>query len=491
MNKNTYLTEPSVTVGIVSGKAVTLSLHGHYTVMGRQADGTSEVLDVLSCAVPRLTFRMDQGFIAWDGRSFQEITFTPSDMEACFSLEDVTIGVHFHWQRQETQTFRGVLRLLAVEDRIQTINILPVEQYLESVISSEMSATSSPALLEAHAVISRSWLLAQMEKRAARKRGGEETATTGGQPSAADGHSGPESATGLEIIRWYDREDHTLFDVCADDHCQRYQGITRETNPHVAEAVRTTRGLLLTYAGEICDARFSKCCGGATEEFQYCWENRQFPYLRAVADRLSYSGDMLRTRNADTLAVTDGDRPVLPDLTDERQADRWIRTAPPSFCNTHDKDILAQVLNTYDQETQDFYRWTVRIGQEELQGLLMEKLGIDLGAVTDMLPVARGKSGRLYRLKIIGTKGAITLGKELEIRRALSKTHLYSSAFVIDREYAGDSHVPASFILTGAGWGHGVGLCQIGAAVMGAQGYDYRQILAHYYPGAEIKKVYE
>lgn len=488
MDKNTYLSEPSVTVGIVSGKEVTFSLHGRYSAEGRQADGSVLPLAPSSYAASRLTLRISSGAILWEGRGFQELTFVPAGEENSFSLEDVTIGVHFHWQRQETQTFRGTLCLLAVGDRIQTINVLPVEQYLESVISSEMSATSSPALLEAHAVISRSWLLAQMEKRAAcRSIAAEDHA---GTAAVTSGRAAGSTASGhdtVEIMRWYDREDHTLFDVCADDHCQRYQGITRETNPHVAEAVRATRGLLLTYGGTICDARFSKCCGGATEEFQYCWENRRLPYLRAVADRLLGSADSLRAARPD-LAVTDSDRPALPDLTDEREAERWIRSAPPSFCNTHDKTILSQVLNTYDQETQDFYRWTVRISQEELQALLKEKLDIDLGAIVSLLPVARGRSGRLYRMKIVGTKGGLILGKELEIRRALSKTHLYSSAFVVDRE--GSGPVPSAFVLTGAGWGHGVGLCQIGAAVMGARGYDYRQILAHYYPGAELRQAY-
>ncbi len=272
-----------------------------------------------------------------------------------------------------------------------------------------------------------------------------------------------------EIIRWYDREDHTIFDVCADDHCQRYQGITKASSRQVADAVRATRGQVLAYDdGEICDARFSKCCGGVTEEFQYCWENTPKPYL---------------------LAVRDGTGTMPHDLTKEANAEEWIRSAPDSFCNTSDRKVLSQVLNDYDQETPDFYRWHVTYTQEELAALIKEKTGTDFGGIVDLVPVERGKSGRICRLKIVGTKATLTIGKELEIRRTLSKSHLYSSAFVVDKEGSKDG-LPERFVLTGAGWGHGVGLCQIGAAVMGEQGYGYDRILLHYYRGADIKKLY-
>ena len=335
------------------------------------------------------------------------------------------------------------------------VNELPVERYLESVISSEMSATSSLELLKAHAVISRSWLLVQMQNR----RKGEATAHVAASEIQGNG----------ELIRWYDREDHTLFDVCADDHCQRYQGITKETSAQVAEAIRQTAGQVLTDEDEICDARFSKCCGGETEEFQYCWENLRKPYL---------------------VALRDAPQQEALDLTVEANADRWIRSSPESFCNTRDAKVLSQVLNNYDQETSDFYRWRVEYTQEQVQQLLTEKLGIDFGAVVDLIPVERGTSGRLSKLRIVGEKLTLVIGKELEIRRALSKSHLYSSAFVVDALDRNEQGIPKRFALIGAGWGHGEGLCQIGAAVMGERGYSYKEILLHYYPGAIIKQIY-
>ena len=372
-----------------------------------------------------------------------------------FTLEDVVIGVGFHWQRKERQTFLGGLKLIVDGGKVWAINHLPVEKYLESVISSEMKATSGLELLKAHAVISRSWLLAQMEKRQTapmKPRGG-----TGGTDKAD------------ERIVWYDREDHRLFDVCADDHCQRYQGITKETSPDVARAVGATRGEVLTYGGKICDARFSKCCGGATEEFRYCWENLRKPYLSAVRDS----------------AADD-----LPDLSQEAEAQRWIRSHPESFCNTRERRILSQVLNDYDQETTDFYRWQVEYSQEQLRRLIARVVDKDLGPILDLVAEERGKSGRISRLRIEGVKASFTIGKELEIRRALSQTHLYSSAFVVDRFDLDPQGVPARFRLTGAGWGHGVGLCQIGAAVMGDRGYAYDEILLHYYKHAELKRIY-
>ena len=395
------------------------------------------------------------GAILWNGQTYKELTFSPLSTDASFSLSDVTIGVHFHWERKETQVFQGTLKLVVEADNIVAINLLPVERYLTSVISSEMSATSSLELLKAHAVISRSWLLAQMEKR---RLAGKESAAFFSFIKSDD-----------EWIRWYDREDHSIFDVCADDHCQRYQGITKATDKRVAQAVKDTKGEILAYNGEICDARFSKCCGGVTEEFDCCWEDKQVPYLIALRD------------NPDGL---------LPDLTKEEQAEAWIRTPEPAYCHTTDPKILSQVLNDYDQETHDFYRWRVEMSQERMAALISKNTGIDFGLIQDLIPVERGKSGRIKKLCIVGEKKTFTIGKELEIRRVLSETHLYSSAFVVEKNNLSPDGTPASFTLIGAGWGHGVGLCQIGAAVMGAQGHSYDDILLHYYRGAEIKKAY-
>ena len=438
--------QPDVTVGIVSAQKIHFSLNKPYLAKGEKVLGEQVV-------------EFSEGGVLWNGNQYSQLTFHPQSADASFSLSDVTIGVNFHWERKETQTFLGTLRFVVESDKIVAINELPVEKYLESVISSEMSATSSLELLKAHAVISRSWLLAQMQKR-------REVAESGNNFF---------SFTKKEdtLIRWYDREDHTLFDVCADDHCQRYQGITKETSPHVAEAIRQTKGQILMDGEEICDARFSKCCGGITEEFQYCWEDMQKTYLTAVRD------------------IALGVEHTLPNLTNEEEAEKWIRFNPPAFCNTQDKKILSEVLNDYDQETVNFYRWKETLSQEKLQQLIADKLKMDLGAILDMKAVERGKSGRISKLQIIGTEKTFTIGKELEIRRTLSDSHLLSSAFVVDKYDKDEQGVPQRFELIGAGWGHGVGLCQIGAAVMGEQGYHYDAILLHYYQGAEIKKLYK
>jgi SpoIID/LytB domain protein len=403
--------QPNVNVGIVSGQKIEFSLNAPYTAKGETIEG-------------RQTVEFSEGGILWRGNQYRELTFTPSSADASFSLFDVTIGVNFHWERKETQTFLGTLRLVVESDKITAINELPVERYLASVISSEMKATAGLELLKAHAVISRSWLLAQMRHR----------------EQASEHKDGFFSFVKKddELIRWYDREDHTIFDVCADDHCQRYQGITKQTSPNVEQALKATRGQILCYGDDICDARFSKCCGGVTEEFQYCWEDTPKPYLVSVDD---------------------------------------------PYCNTNDRAVLSQVLNDYDLETNDFYRWTVEYTVDEISDLVNEKLKDDFGRITDLIPLERGKSGRIWKLKIVGTKKTFTIGKELEIRRALSESHLYSSAFDVEKTATG-------FRLHGKGWGHGVGLCQIGAAVMGQQGFKYDEILLHYYRNAEIKRIY-
>lgn len=434
--------EPEISVGIVNAQEIHFTLNARFLAKGETVSGNQQV-------------SFEEGGILWNGNVYRELTFTPLDEDSSFSLYEVTIGINFHWERQETQSFIGTLKLVVYEGKITAINILPAEDYLTSVISSEMNATSSLEFLKAHAVVSRSWLLAQIEKRKAM--------------SKKQGDFFSFVKTDTEYIRWYDREDHTIFDVCADDHCQRYQGITKATNQSVAEAVKATRGQVMMYKNSICDARFSKCCGGITEEFDTCWENKKYPYLTAVRD--------------------DKNDTAMPDLTIEEEADKWIRSTPDSFCNTHDKHIISQILNNYDQETTNFYRWKVRYTQEEIAELIRTNTKCDYGQIIDLIPVERGKSGRISKLKIVGTLKTLVIGKELEIRRTLSDTHLFSSAFVVDKGPQQDD-VPAWFELTGAGWGHGVGLCQIGAAVMGEKGYNYNDILLHYYKDADIRKLY-
>lgn len=422
---------PHVTVGIVSGEKITFSLNAPYIAKGSTLTGEQMV-------------EVHEGSILWNGNEYRELTFMPQqlpdgsrDNTASFSLYDVPIGINFHWQRNEKETFRGILKFVVHEDKVVAINELSVEEYLTSVISSEMAATSSIELLKAHAVISRSWLLAQIKRRK------EEQTKDSGFFSFVKKDD--------ELIRWYDREDHTIFDVCADDHCQRYQGVTKQTSPHVRDAVRATRGQILISGEEICDARFSKCCGGITEEYRYCWENIDKPYLMSVSDPFCGQLDAMGERGA---------------------------------------KVLKQVLNDYDQETRNFYKWETTISQEKLKELLKAKLGLELGDIKAMEALERGRSGRISRLKIVGTKSAFTIGKELEIRRALSDSHLLSSAFTVEPVSNG-SEVPEAFHLKGNGWGHGVGLCQIGAAMMGELGYHYDDILLHYYKSAEIKKIYK
>jgi len=438
------MNEPFIQVGILLEKpSITFSLLSDY----RLGDALVEA--------GNYSVKWAEGKILFRDERYDEIVFQPADPHKnAFELKDVIIGVNFHWERKEDQRFLGGLKFIVENDAVTAINIVALEDYLTSVISSEMSATSSKQLLKAHAVISRSWLLAQTAKN-----------------KSITNNYRTEYRTPTELIRWYDREDHQHFDVCADDHCQRYQGITKESTALVKTVIEETRGETLMYDGAICDARFSKCCGGAMETFENVWEPVSYPYLQGKADTLDSSF-------------------VLPDLTIEENADEWIRSMPPAFCNTHDASVLKQVLNDYDQETADFFRWKVVYSQEELSNLIRERSGIDFGEIISLEPLERGTSGRIVRLKIIGTERVMTIGKELEIRRTLSKSHLYSSAFVVDVVDEDDEVIPSQFTLTGAGWGHGVGLCQIGAAMMAEQGYDYLQILNHYFPGSEIKKNY-
>lgn len=437
--------EPEVSVGILRDDHLTFILNGNFMAKGAVVEGKQEA----SC---------QDGGILWNGNLYSELIFQPQAPSSTFTIESVVIGKDFHWQQHETQTFKGILRIIVDEEKLVIINQLPVETYLESVISSEMNATSSPELLRAHAIVSRSWLFYQMRQRR--------------QPQK---HTGYFSFVRKEdeYIRWYDREDHTLFDVCADDHCQRYQGITRTTLPEVKQAVEATRGLILTDSeGKICDARFSKCCGGVTERFSTCWNDFDVPYLVPVRD------------------FSDNTTQVLPDLSVEENAENWIRTTPNAFCHTTDKALIGQVLNNYDQKTTDFFRWQVEYSQEELSQILKEKREEDFGNIIDLQPIERGPSGRLKRLKIVGTNHTLIIGKELEIRRSLSASHLYSSAFIVEKGPV-ENGIPSSFTLIGAGWGHGVGLCQIGAAAMSNNGYEHKKILKHYYPNSSLRKLYK
>jgi stage II sporulation protein D len=441
---------PEISVGIVSGSGLTFTLNGSFSE-DRGGDTLTGRWTAL-CSDGVITIKNDDRTI--DAGS--EVILAPVSTDSCsFTLHAVTIGVDFHWQRKEDQTFRGKLNLIIEDDRVTAVNVLSIEDYLVSVISSEMSATSSEELLKAHAVISRSWLLAQIDKTARLKAG--------------EGKYRTSFITDTEITRWYDREDHKNFDVCADDHCQRYQGITRASTTVVEQAVTETYGEVLMYNDQICDARYSKCCGGLTELFENAWEPVSHPYLQKIAD----------SRHQPAGFNTD--------FSSEADAVAWISGNPEAFCNTNDKKVLSQVLNNYDQETNDFFRWKIEYDDEELSLLVREKTGIDFGLITDLEPVTRGTSARIVRLRIRGDKKTMIIGKELEIRKALSKTHLYSSAFFVEKIV---EECETRFILHGAGWGHGVGLCQIGAAVMGASGYNYKDILMHYFVSAKLKRLY-
>ncbi len=441
--------EPRIRVGVMYQPEIIFRLNGKYLLAphGMPYEGIQKV----NYCEGRIWLNDEQ--VDDDTLTFEPVRYH----ETSFELNDVTIGIQFHWERKEDQTFKGSLELRIENEKITAINILPLEDYLVSVISSEMNATSSIELLKAHAIISRSWLLAQTDKSKAIRQSGNCYQNI--------------SESDDEYIRWYDREDHLNFDVCADDHCQRYQGITRQSTLLVEQAIAETRGMLIMHNGKICDARFSKSCGGISETFENVWEPEVHPYLQPVIDN-----------------------PTFPEgfdsnLTNEEAAQKWIRNSPEAFCNTCDKKILSQVLNDYDQETTDFYRWRLVYHQADLAELIARKSGRDFGDILDLIPVERGRSGRLKKLKIVGTKLTLIVGKELEIRKILSESHLYSSAFVVDKLNI-ENDIPMQFALTGAGWGHGVGLCQIGAAMMSAKGYKYDQILLHYFKGATITKEY-
>ena len=429
-------TQPQIEVGIMSGKEIEFEI---------LSDGAGSRKAVLR-----------EGKIEYDGALYDELYFgarTPSTMfaEPSFILHGVTIGVDFHWERKEDQKFAGALKIIVDRDKLTAVNVVGAEDYLLSVISSEMNAAASEEFLKAHAVISRSWLMAQIaSSRKDRKTQVPEGIT--GLPSLVSHldmalHSDARESRDIreyEYIRWYDHDDHRLFDVCADDHCQRYQGLTRAVGKTVRKVIDSTWGQVLTYGGELCDARFSKCCGGRMERFSSCWDDRDYGYLQP-----------------------------LPDTPEHQEGVKC-------FCDTDDEKVLSQVLNNYDQETADFYRWTEEYDRQDLAALIEKKSGVRIGDLISIEPMQRGESGRIWKLRIVGSERTMTVGKELEIRRILSETHLKSSAFDVEM-------TPQKVILRGSGWGHGVGLCQIGAAVMASQGYTYRQILEHYYPNSILK----
>lgn len=439
--------QPKLKIGILTHPEISLTLKGQFRdrLSGALLNAGHYVASVSNQLVT-LKFgdtRIEGGTLMLEAQSSDDT----------FILHNVKIGIQFHWEREEDQEFCGNLELVIDNNNLVAINHAPIEKYLTSVISSEMSATSSPELLKAHAVISRSWVMAQIEKNKSLKQAPLQYQSC--------------VRTDDELVRWYDREDHILYDVCADDHCQRYQGIGRVTNPAVQKAIEQTTGLVLTSEGAICDARFSKCCGGVSELFENCWEPVHHPYLQAVRDDVEDK---------------------KPDLTTEKDAYQWIMSSPDAFCNSNDVDVLGQVLNNYDQETNHFFRWKVTYTQSELSQLVRERSGLDFGDIQQLIPLERGVSGRIIRLKIVGSRKTYVIGKELEIRKTLSSSHLFSSAFVVEKQ---QNETETRFVLHGAGWGHGVGLCQIGAAVMGSQGFTYEQILNHYFKGASLTKKYE
>ena len=532
--------QPVIDVGLLTAPELRVRFNQPFSISGISGqEGLSGDRDNIS---GEQVFTLQDGMVRWNGKCYGKMEFRPASAESTFTLHRVKIGINFHWEREEDQMFSGGLTVLPAGEGLVAINSVPVEDYLLSVISSEMNGDAPEEFLKAHAVISRSWLLARptlgggTTQDNAHAEGNPATAAASQRPHLHEqkcqkfqdnGHycqetskssscdnvrPGKQDSHNTRIIRWYDREDHTLFDVCADDHCQRYQGLLRAGNANIRRAVEATRGLVLTDGpdGSICDTRFSKCCGGVTERFSACWADEDFTYLQAIRDNAS--------ENSTSPAGS------VPDLSDEQTARNWILSSPEAFCNTSDPALLSTVLNSYDQETADFYRWRVEYSQVELSDLLRRRSGIDFGSVLELRPLRRGASGRIIELLIRGTLRTVIVGKELEIRRWLSESHLYSSAFVVDTVYEQrpdisetvttgaypvggpvngghtvDTHmnsethptpIPVRFILHGAGWGHGVGLCQIGAAAMSARGCTFDRILAHYFRGSSLTRLY-
>ncbi len=413
-------------VGILHDKRIAFRLKGDFLFVpsGKRLNGSYEAI-------------ADGNKVIFEGERYDKLSFC-AIKEAIFELKNVVIGKEFHWQQHRNQQFEGDLTLIAQDNTLWAINDIDIERYIYSVIASEMSATSFVELLKAHAVISRSWVLSSIAN--------------------PQSHTKDQSfASAQKVIKWYERDAHLLFDVCADDHCQRYQGIPHDPKHTLCQVIEETKGEVLMADNQICDTRFAKCCGGHTEQFSGSWSDIDYPYLVAKTDHTT-------SRNID--------------LNNEAEARKFILSSPQSFCNTDDKTILSQVFNDYDQETKSFFRWRVDYSQEKLSSIIFRKSGIDFGTIIDLIPLTRGLSGRITLLRIVGHRRTLDVGKELEIRRWLSDSHLYSSAFVVDRDTEG------GFILRGAGWGHGVGLCQVGAAVMASKGYNYKQILNHYYPNA-------
>ncbi|MCF6268657.1 MAG: SpoIID/LytB domain-containing protein [Melioribacteraceae bacterium] len=447
------MTEPNVSVAIMSNNEITFELHGDFECSCNGKPWSGKYIakyenDIITISNDSETHTVENN-----------TTFYSDDIGAnTFLLREVLIGKNFHWQQKENQRFQGSLKFLIEDGVLTAVNVLPIESYLTSVISSEMNATSSHELLKAHSIISRSWLLAQTDKSK--------------DIIASNQEYESEIKTNNELIKWYDKEDHTLYDVCADDHCQRYQGITKLTEHNAQEAVASTRGIVLKYDDKICDTRFSKSCGGISESFENVWEPIEHPYLQKVVD-YKYDPEEYEL-----------------DLRKEAAADKWIRNNPSAYCNTTDERILSQVLVDYDRDTTDFYRWRVEYTQEEISAIIKKRSGIDFGNIIDLIPIERGYSGRLIKLKIVGSNKVLTIGKELEIRKILSESHLYSSGFVVDKGKEIDG-VPSKFVLIGSGWGHGVGLCQIGAAVMGEMGFTFDVILLHYFKNTDIKRIYD
>jgi len=434
--------QPKITVGIMDRRT---EVHG-------RLDGNFR-RDEFGPVSGRFSVKTQAGMIVLTDEANHEICRSKSirltgQQGSAFSLFNVTIGNRFHWERTEDQTFHGDLILVFRKDgTISAINQISLEDYLTSVISSEMSGDAPMEFLKTHAILSRSWLLAALD----RKKKKNERSTPVSQTTKKHG----------EVIRWHDQEDHELFDICADDHCQRYQGITKVVSGHAEEAVRGTRGIVITHQDEICDARYSKACGGITEDFDTAWDNKRVPYLRSISD------------------ASVPHRPI----TTEEEASAWILSNPEAYCFTKDESLLEKILPDFDRETKGFFRWKIEYSRTELEEILREKSGYDFGTLQEIVPLRRGPSGRIFRLRIVGSKRSMVVGKELEIRRWLSRSHLYSSAFIVRVE-------GERFVFHGAGWGHGVGLCQIGAAVMAIRGFSAEEILSHYFRGVEVKKIY-